>query len=158
MTYYNLIIHIEQTYNNLKEILEKERACKNKGKIFTLYHFILFIIHMSLYSYTKIFGSKSWNPKNNFISKEEKLLLFLEKLEHSKGMNNFLSRLYIPRVKAFSLIPSREICLSLGIFEMDMKKQKVNESLDDVFLKEKDSEKKKEKEVSKEKEKITLEE
>ena len=140
VTYYNLIIHIEQTYNTLKEILEKEKICKNKGKIFTLYHFILFIIHMSLYSYTKIFGSKSWNSENNTISKEEKLLLFLEKLDHSKGMTNFLSRLYTPRTKSLSLIPPREVCIALGILKIDKKKQKVIESLDDVFYKEKENE------------------
>ena len=140
VTYYNLIIHIEQTYNTLKEILEKEKIFKNKGKIFTLYHFILFIIHMSLYSYTKIFGSKSWNSENNTISKEEKLLLFLEKLDHSKGMTNFLSRLYTPRTKSLSLIPPREVCIALGILKIDKKKQKVIESLDDVFYKEKENE------------------
>ena len=156
VTYYNLIIHIEQTYNTLKEILEKEKICKNKGKIFTLYHFILFIIHMSLYSYTKIFGSKSWNSENNTISKEEKLLLFLEKLDHSKGMTNFLSRLYTPRTKSLSLIPPREVCIALGILKIDKKKQKVIESLDDVFYKEKINESIKIKEY-KEKEKELLE-
>ena len=156
VTYYNLIIHIEQTYNTLKEILEKEKICKNKGKIFTLYHFILFIIHMSLYSYTKIFGSKSWNSENNTISKEEKLLLFLEKLDHSKGMTNFLSRLYTPRTKSLSLIPPREVCIALGILKIDKKKQKVIESLDDVFYKEKVNESIKIKEY-KEKEKELLE-
>lgn len=156
VTYYNLIIHIEQTYNTLKEILEKEKICKNKGKIFSLYHFILFIIHMSLYSYTKIFGSKSWNSENNTISKEEKLLLFLEKLDHSKGMTNFLSRLYTPRTKSLSLIPPREVCIALGILKIDNKKQKVIESLDDVFYKEKVNESIKIKEY-KEKEKELLE-
>ena len=84
MTYYNLIIHIEQLYNFFKDALKNKKICKNKGKIFTLYHFILFILHMSLYTYTKIFESKTWNTKNSDITKESKLLLFLEKLEHSK--------------------------------------------------------------------------
>ena len=157
VTYYNLIIHIEQTYNTLKETLKKGKICKNKGKIFTLYHFILFIIHMSLYSYTKIFGSKSWNSNDNNISKEAKLLLFLEKLDHSKGMTNFLSRLYTPRTKSLSLIPPREVCLALGILEIDKKKQKVIESLDDAFYKEKESESIKIKESPKEKEKDLME-
>ena len=151
ITYYNLIIHIEQTYNSLRDILNKTKICKNKGKLFTLYHFILFIIHMSLYSYTKIFGSKSWNKQKNNISKEAKLLLFLEKLEHSKGMTNFLSKLYTPRTKPLSLIPPRDICLALGILEIDKKKYKENESLDDIFHKEK------EKISTNEKEKISLE-
>ena len=52
---------------------------------------------------TKIFESKTWNTKNSDITKESKLLLFLEKLEHSKGMTNFLSKLYTPRTKPLSL-------------------------------------------------------
>ena len=158
VTYYNLIIHIDQTYKTLKEALEKGKICNNNGKIFTLYHFILFIIHMSLYSYTKMFGSKSWNTQNNNLSKEAKLLLFLEKLDHSKGMINFLSRLYSPRTKSLSLIPPREICLSLGILELDKKKPKLSQSLDDVFHKEYELGKNKEKESFKGKEKILLEE
>ena len=137
MTYYNLIIHIEQLYNLFKDALKNKKICKNKGKIFTLYHFILFILHMSLYTYTKIFESKTWNTKNNDITKESKLLLFLEKLEHSKGMTNFLSKLYTPRTKPLSLIPPRKVCLSLGI--LDKEKKKITESLDDVFFKEKES-------------------
>ncbi len=112
---------------------------------------------MSLYSYTKIFGSKSWNSNDNNISKEAKLLLFLEKLDHSKGMTNFLSRLYTPRTKSLSLIPPREVCLALGILEIDKKKQKVIESLDDAFYKEKESESIKIKESPKEKEKELME-
>ena len=137
MTYYNLIIHIEQLYNLFKDALKNKKICKNKGKIFTLYHFILFILHMSLYTYTKIFESKTWNTKNSDITKESKLLLFLEKLEHSKGMTNFLSKLYTPRTKPLSLIPPRKVCMSLGI--LDKEKKKITESLDDVFFKEKES-------------------
>ena len=137
MTYYNLIIHIEQLYNFFKDALKNKKICKNKGKIFTLYHFILFILHMSLYTYTKIFESKTWNTKNSDITKESKLLLFLEKLEHSKGMTNFLSKLYTPRTKPLSLIPPRKVCMSLGI--LDKEKKKITESLDDVFFKEKES-------------------
>ena len=137
MTYYNLIIHIEQLYNFFKDALKNKKICQNKGKIFTLYHFILFILHMSLYTYTKIFESKTWNAKNSDITKESKLLLFLEKLEHSKGMTNFLSKLYTPRTKPLSLIPPRKVCMSLGI--LDKEKKKITESLDDVFFKEKES-------------------
>ena len=49
------------------------------------------------------------NNPNNDVSKESKLLLFLEKIEHSKGMTNFLSKLYTPRTKPLSLIPFIEI-------------------------------------------------
>ena len=111
---------------------------------------------MSLYSYTKLFGSKTWNNPDNDITKEAKLILFLEKLEHSKGMNNFLSKLYIPRTKSISLIPPRDFFIGLGILEVDKKKIKIIESLGDIYHKEKESEK--EKESLKEKEEILLEE
>ena len=150
VTYYNLIIHIQQIYNTLEDSLKKLKICKNKGKIFTLYHFILFIIHMSLYSYTKLFGSKTWNIKNNNISKESKLLLFLEKLEHSKGMTNFLSKLFTPRTKPLSLIPPKRVCLDLGIFELEKKNLKINEFLDEIFQEKKELERSQKKEILKE--------
>ena len=150
VTYYNLIIHIQQIYNTLQDSLKKLKICKNKGKIFTLYHFILFIIHMSLYSYTKLFGSKTWNIKNNNISKESKLLLFLEKLEHSKGMTNFLSKLFTPRTKPLSLIPPKRVCLDLGIFELEKKNLKINEFLDEIFQEKKELERSQKKEILKE--------
>ena len=150
VTYYNLIIHIQQIYNTLEDSLKKLKICKNKGKIFTLYHFILFIIHMSLYSYTKLFGSKTWNIKNNNISKESKLLLFLEKLEHSKGMTNFLSKLFTPRTKPLSLIPPKRVCLDLGIFESEKKNLKLNEFLDEIFQEKKELERSQKKEILKE--------
>ena len=150
VTYYNLIIHIQQIYNTLQDSLKKLKICKNKGKIFTLYHFILFIIHMSLYSYTKLFGSKTWNVKNNNISKESKLLLFLEKLEHSKGMTNFLSKLFTPRTKPLSLIPPKRVCLDLGIFESEKKNLKLNEFLDEIFQEKKELERSQKKEILKE--------
>ena len=150
VTYYNLTIHIQQIYNTLEDSLKKLKICKNKGKIFTLYHFILFIIHMSLYSYTKLFGSKTWNIKNNNISKESKLLLFLEKLEHSKGMTNFLSKLFTPRTKPLSLIPPKRVCLDLGIFELEKKNLKINEFLDEIYQEEKELERSQKKEIIKE--------
>ena len=150
VTYYNLIIHIQQIYNTLQDSLKKLKICKNKGKIFTLYHFILFIIHMSLYSYTKLFGSKTWNIKNNNISKESKLLLFLEKLEHSKGMTNFLSKLFTPRTKPLSLIPPKRVCLDLGIFELEKKNLKINEFIDEIFQEKKELEGSQKKEILKE--------
>ena len=150
VTYYNLIIHIQQIYNTLQDSLKKLKICKNKGKIFTFYHFILFIIHMSLYSYTKLFGSKTWNIKNNNISKESKLLLFLEKLEHSKGMTNFLSKLFTPRTKPLSLIPPKRVCLDLGIFELEKKNLKINEFIDEIFQEKKELERSQKKEILKE--------
>ena len=105
---------------------------------------------MSLYSYTKLFGSKTCNIKNNNISKESKLLLFLEKLEHSKGMTNFLSKLFTPRTKPLSLIPPKRVCLDLGIFELEKKNLKINEFLDEIFQEKKELERSQKKEILKE--------
>ena len=53
MTYYNLAIHINQIFNYFDNKIRKFRNFKNKGIIFTLIHFMIFFIHISLYSYTK---------------------------------------------------------------------------------------------------------
>ena len=139
MTYYNLSIHIDQTYNFLINKMKKYNKIKNKGIIFTFFHFNLFLINLSLYYYTKLFGSKTWTYDENRenITNEGKLILFLEKLEHSKGMVNFISKLSTPRTKNMSLLPSKDTCYSLGIF--DSIKKKINDSqfLDDVFYSEK---------------------
>ena len=124
MTYYNLSIHINEGYNIFNNEIKKYQNFKNKGIIFTLVHFMLFIIHISLYSYTKIFGSKKWTYDlyDSSISKETKLIIFLEKLEHSKGMLNFIQPLSWPTNKAFSLIPDKEICSLTGILDIYKKK------------------------------------
>ena len=143
MTYYNLSIHINEVYNYTNNEMKKFKNFKNKGIIFTLIHFMMFIIHVSLYSYTKIFGSKTWtiDDNENIITNEAKLILFLEKLEHSKGMNNFMNLLSTPRNKPLTLVPSREICSSLGIFDIYKKKVKEKQFLDDIFLSEKNKDK-----------------
>ena len=138
MTYYNLSIHIDQAYNYLINQMKKYNKIKNKGIIFTFFHLNLFIIDLSLYYYTKLFGSKTWTYDENRenITNEGKLILFLEKLEHSKGMVNFISKLSTPRTKNMSLLPSKNTCNSLGIF--DSIKKKINDSqfLDDAFYSE----------------------
>ena len=154
MTYYNLVIHINEAYNYTLNEMKKFKNFKNKGIIFTLVHFMMFFIHISLYSYTKIFGSKTWSNDENekIITNEAKLILFLEKLEHSKGMNNFMNLLSTPRNKLLSLVPSKEICSSLGIFDKYQKKVKENKFLDDVFFNDKNKEFKTNKEIEKEEE------
>ena len=103
---------------------------------------MIFFIHISLYSYTKAFGSKTWtyDVNDSIMTNEAKLILFLEKIEHSKGMCNFLQKLSTPRTKALSLLPSKEICNSLGIFDIYKKKIQVQENiyLGDAFFSEKD--------------------
>ena len=163
MTYYNLTIHIDQIFNNFYNAIKKYKNIQNKGIIFTLIHFILFFIHISFYSYAKIFGSKSWcyDENTKIITNETKLILFLEKIEHSKGMINFLQKLSTPRTRTLSFIPSKEICSSIGIFDIYKKKEKETKFLDDIFdekSKELVNQNNKEKEKEKEKEKIMISE
>ena len=160
MTYYNLTIHINQIYNYFINEIKKYRKFQNKGIIFTLIHFMIFFIHISLYSYTKIFGSKTWtyDVNDSIMTNEAKLILFLEKIEHSKGMCNFLQKLSTPRTKSITLLPSKEICSSLGIFDIYNKKIQENIYLGDVFFNEKDNQiekdEKKEKDKQYEKDKM----
>ena len=161
MTYYNLTIHIDQIFNNFYNAIKKYKNIQNKGIIFTLIHFMLFFIHISFYSYTKIFGSKSWcyDENTKIITNETKLILFLEKIEHSKGMINFLQKLSTPRTKTLSFIPSKEICSSIGIFDIYKKKVKETKFLDDIFdEKNKESINLNNKDKEKEKEKIMISE
>ena len=152
MTYYNLSIHIDQTYNYFNNEIKKYKKIKNKGIIFTLVHFMLFLIHISLYSYTKIFGSKTWSydEKSEIITNEAKLIFFLEKIENSRGMINSLQKLSTPRTKTISFIPSKEICSSIGIFDIYKKKIDEKKYIGDAFYNENDKvfieEKNKEKE------------
>ena len=102
--YYNLAINYEL---NIK-IIEDDI---NQGMIFTLNHFIMFLIHISLYSYAKNYDSNYNNNSN--CSDVNKFLIFLEKLECSKGMKNFTRKLSKPNANKLSLIPPKEIFIQL---------------------------------------------
>ena len=105
ITYYNLVIKYQP---NIKLINDEI----NQGMIFTLNNFILFLIHISLYSYAKNYDSNYGDNGNN--SDISKFLMFLEKLECSKGMRNFTRKLSRPSANKLSLIPPKEIFIQLG--------------------------------------------
>ena len=105
ITYYNLVIKYQP---NIKLINDEI----NQGMIFTLNNFILFLIHISLYSYAKNYDSNYGDNGNN--SDISKFLIFLEKLECSKGMRNFTRKLSRPSANKLSLIPPKEIFIQLG--------------------------------------------
>ena len=65
-------------------------------------------------------------------------------------MNNFIQKLSTPRNKTLFLLPEKEICSSLGIFDMYKRKIKENNNLGDNFFKQK------EKEIEKEKQDVLL--
>ena len=88
----------------------------NLGKVFTLSNFIITIYHFSIYHYIKYQGGDTINnnnSQNNILystsySKFDKLILFLEKLEHSKGVTNFELRFNIKLKDNFSFFPEKE--------------------------------------------------
>ena len=106
MTYYKLVIHYEQPYKFLD-------SNNNKGAIFTLNHFILYIIHISLYSFSKKYENISKNISCS-TNNESKLLLFLERLESSNGMINFNKKFLIAQSKNLSFIPSKDNYYKIG--------------------------------------------
>ena len=103
--YYNLV----KNYPPTIKLIDDE---KNQGIIFTLNTFILFLIHISLYSYAKYYDSNYGDNGNN--SDISKFLIFLEKLECSKGMRTFARKLSRPSANKLSLIPPKEIFIQLG--------------------------------------------
>jgi len=106
MTYYKLVIHYEQPYKFFDDN-------NNKGTVFTLNHFILYIIHASLYSFSKKYENISKNIAYN-TSNESKLLLFLERLEASNGIMKFDKKFSITRIKKLSFIPSKDNYYKIG--------------------------------------------
>ncbi len=107
MTYYKLVIHYEQPY----QFFEND---KNRGVLFTLNHFMLFIVHLSLYSFAKKYENITEDIIDNSFTNESKLLLLLEKLEYSNGMKNFRRIILRPTSRKLSLIPSKEIYYKVG--------------------------------------------
>ena len=107
MTYYKLTTHYEQPY----KFVNKE---KNKGLLFTLNHFMLFFIHISLYYFSKCFEDNEKTNLNDEIKDESKLLLFLEKMENSEGMKNFSKKLVKSSSINLSLIPSEKLYYKVG--------------------------------------------
>ena len=107
VTYYKLVIHYEQPY----KFLEKN---DNIGIIFTLNHFILYIIHISLYSFSKRYENITEDIVDNSVSNESKLLLFLERMESSNGMKIFRKKLMRPSSGKLTFIPSKDIYYKVG--------------------------------------------
>ena len=126
ITYYKLVINYEQSYN----FIDKEI---NKGILFTLNHFILFIIHLSLYSFTKIYEKISQDILDNNTTDESKLLLFLEKLENSHGMKNLTRKILRPSSGKLSFIPSKDIYYLVGEINPNTGKFKENKMINKLL-------------------------
>lgn len=77
---------------------------KDMGTVFTLSRFCTSLIHFSIFSFSK---NNQLNLNN--INDAEKFLLFLEKLENSKGFQNFEKKSNRPHTTKLTLIPSKSV-------------------------------------------------
>lgn len=77
---------------------------KDLGTVFTLSRFCTSLIHFSIFSFSK---NNQLNLGN--INDAEKFLLFLEKLENSKGFQNFEKKSNRPHTTKLTLIPSKSV-------------------------------------------------
>ena len=120
--YFNLIVKndIKNLTNDFYE--DEENGNKNEnfvidpkkdmGNVFTLSRFCVSLIHFSIFSY-----SKNNQINLNNINDCEKFLLFLEKLENSKGFRNFQKKSNKPHTTNFSMIPKKSV---LKMIESDL--------------------------------------
>ena len=126
ITYYKIAINYEQSYY----FFDKEI---NKGILFTLNHFILFIIHLSLYSFIKTYEKISQDILDNNATDESKLLLLLEKLESSLGMKNFTRKFLRNSSHKLSFIPSKDIYYLVGEIDPNTGKFKDNKIINNLL-------------------------
>ena len=127
-SYYNLICVDNSNKNKIPEILKKS---VNIGINFTLNHFILMIIQLSILSYFKNIDENDNNEfeeENDIKQKEKhegiKLLLFLETLNNSKGMRNGFSQ------KKFFLIPEKKKIYQIFEMKNELIETKNNQKID----------------------------
>ena len=105
--------------------LSNENESQDKGTQFGINNFSLLLVRMSVFFYEKNFQNSNVN-----CNEVRKLLIFLEKLEYSKGMNNFTRKLNRPNAKKLSLIPNKQIYLELNeINEDERNNNKIQDNL-----------------------------
>lgn len=102
VNYYNIIIKVDLQRRDHMFVLDEKREL---GKVFTLSKFCLLFIHFSLLSYSR----NNQMAINKNVSDVDKLILFLEKLENSNGLNNLERRTNKPHTSKLTLIPAKNI-------------------------------------------------
>jgi hypothetical protein len=114
VNYYTLTLQYEPQQRDEGNFEEK-----NLGVCFTLRKFSAMFIHLSQISYTKsnVLGF------NKSTSDVDKLLLFLEKLENSKGFQNLERLTSKPHSSKLTLIPSKSILgmLNSNLFNFELR-------------------------------------
>ncbi len=107
--------------------LSNENESQDKSPQFGINNFILLLVRMSVFFYEKNYQNSNVN-----CNEVRKLLIFLEKLEYSKGMNNFTRKLNRPSAKRLSLIPNKQIYLELN--EKNEDERKNNNKIKDNLI------------------------
>lgn len=117
VTYYNIM-----TKKDSVGIVSKA----NCGELFTFDKFCLMIVHFSILSYLKQTEDEDKNGENEVL----KLILFLEALENSKGMKNFMRKLNKPTGNKLSLIPEKKVIYEMfGVYEEEKNNEIININL-----------------------------
>ena len=124
--------YLSETQMSTYYFLSNEKENPNQKLDFTFEHFKMFFIRISIYIYEKFF--KTNNDKTSEVGK---LLLFLERLEFSKGMKNFSRKLSRPNAKQLSLIPNKNVYKELNEvcnIEIDVNNNDDNENMQNNML------------------------
>lgn len=127
--YYNIVITQildDDRTRHLNELISKE---KDLGVIFTLARFSMMILHFSLLSFGRI--SHSYIE----IDSMEQLMIFLEKMENSKGFINLDRKTNRPQKGRMTLVPEKTV-LSMISSEMLESFELVNDKAKARMLKE----------------------
>ena len=125
-TYFNLLIKYQienpEIINNIMNNYGKKY--KDMGIIFKLSSLIIFIYHFSIFLYYKDFKSQDLedldfeDEDSNYINK---FVLFLQKLENSKGIKKYMDKRGRTNENKFTFIPTNK---NIEIAKEEMKKEK----------------------------------
>ena len=105
---------------------------KNMGKIFTLSKFAIFLLHISILHFEKL--NKSLDKKQfESVSMGEKLLLFLDKLNHGKGLSHLRNKFSFNANNQICLIPSKETLNSVNKILIEKNKNVVSPPKNEII-------------------------
>ena len=135
-TYFHLLIKYQLENSGITDEIMNfgNKKYKDLGIIFKLSSFILFIYHFSIFLYYKDFKTQNIEEiiNNDYKSSEDvdKVFLFLQKLENSKGIKKYLKKKVRPNEAKFTFIPNIN---DINIASEEMKREVRIDSLNNNF-------------------------
>lgn len=114
--YWDYLLNIspkDLTKNKIKfEIFDDK---KDVGRFFTLSKFSALLVYLAIFSFNKSnpLSINMISEGGKYLLNKEKLLLFLERLENSKGLKNLLHKTFKPYSAKMTFIPSKEVIISV---------------------------------------------